>query len=62
MLDAAITLSNLETPCPIDRPDEIARTDPRHLRMPFNLTGICHVRSHRFSANVAMAGTERQGA
>jgi aspartyl-tRNA(Asn)/glutamyl-tRNA(Gln) amidotransferase subunit A len=37
--DAAITLSNLEMPCRIDRPDEIARTYLRHLRMPFNLTG-----------------------
>jgi aspartyl-tRNA(Asn)/glutamyl-tRNA(Gln) amidotransferase subunit A len=38
-LDAAITLSNLEMPCRIDRPDEIARTYLRHLRMPFNVTG-----------------------
>jgi aspartyl-tRNA(Asn)/glutamyl-tRNA(Gln) amidotransferase subunit A len=38
-LDAAITLSNLEMPCRIDRPDEIARTYMRHLRMPFNVTG-----------------------
>jgi aspartyl-tRNA(Asn)/glutamyl-tRNA(Gln) amidotransferase subunit A len=37
--DAAITLSNLAMPCRIDRPDEIARTYLRHLRMPFNLTG-----------------------
>jgi aspartyl-tRNA(Asn)/glutamyl-tRNA(Gln) amidotransferase subunit A len=37
--DAAITLSNLEMPCRIDRPDEIARTYLRHLRMPFNVTG-----------------------
>jgi aspartyl-tRNA(Asn)/glutamyl-tRNA(Gln) amidotransferase subunit A len=38
-LDAAITLSNLEMPCRIDRPDEITRTYLRHLRMPFNVTG-----------------------
>jgi len=37
--DAVVTLSGLEMPCLIDRPDEIARTYMRNLRMPFSLTG-----------------------
>ncbi len=37
--DAVITLSGLELPCQIDRPEDIGRTYERHARMPFNITG-----------------------
>ena len=37
--DAVITLSGLELPCRIDRPEDIGHTYERHVRMPFNITG-----------------------
>lgn len=37
--DVVITLSGLELPCRIDRPDDIGSTYERHVRMPFNITG-----------------------
>jgi aspartyl-tRNA(Asn)/glutamyl-tRNA(Gln) amidotransferase subunit A len=38
-LDAVITLSSFEMPCPIERPELVAKTYMRHARMPFNVTG-----------------------
>ncbi len=38
-VDALLTASNLDPPCRIDQPEEIARTYPRQARTPFNVTG-----------------------